>query len=215
MGIYVFDTAYLVAMLEADRHASGSTHDFGKDLLPAAVAADERVCAYAFRDVQGNAQGYWRDVGTLDSYWSANLELTNVTPPLDLYDEDWPIWTYQVQGPPAKFVFNDPDRRGLATDALVSGGCIVSGARVNRCVLFPFVHVDNRSVVSDSVVLPDARIGANCRIRRAVIETACRVPDGSVIGENPEHDRARFQVSEGGIVLVTPAMLGQDYRDVL
>jgi glucose-1-phosphate adenylyltransferase len=215
MGIYVFSADHLIETLAADRLRDGSSHDFGKDLLPRAVAAGEKVCVYPFRDLQGDAQGYWRDVGTLDAYWAANLELTQVTPPLDLYDEDWPIWTYQVQAPPAKFVFNEPDRRGLATDSLVSGGCIVAGARVNRSVLFPYVHVDNRSVISDSVVLPEARIGAGCRIRNAVIEARCRVPDGTVIGEDPGQDRARFEISERGIALVTPAMLGQEYRDVL
>ena len=215
MGIYVFSTDHLVATLQADRHRGGSSHDFGRDLLPQAVADGEKVCVYAFRDLQGDAQGYWRDVGTLDAYWAANLELTQVTPPLNLYDEDWPIWTYQVQAAPAKFVFNEPDRRGMATDSLVSGGCIVAGARVNRSVLFPYVSLDNRSVLSDSVVLPEARIGAGCRIRRAVIEARCVVPDGTVIGEDPGRDRARFEVSDGGIALVTPAMLGQEYRDVL
>jgi len=215
MGIYVFSTEYLLALLESDRRQSGSSHDFGKDLLPASVAAGQPVYAFPFRDLQGNTQGYWRDVGTLDAYWHANLELTAVTPPLDLYDNDWPVWTYQQQAPPAKFVFNDPDRRGLATDSIVSGGCIVSGARVNRCVLFPFAQVDIRSVVTESLLLPEARVGTNCRIRRAVIETGCVIPAGTVIGEDPVRDRERFQVSEGGIALVTPPMLGQAARDVL
>jgi len=215
MGIYVFSTEYLLALLESDRRQSGSSHDFGKDLLPASVAAGQPVYAFPFRDLQGNTQGYWRDVGTLDAYWHANLELTAVTPPLDLYDNDWPVWTYQQQAPPAKFVFNDPDRRGLATDSIVSGGCIVSGARVNRCVMFPFAQVEIRSVVTESLLLPESRVGANCRIRRAVIETGCVIPDGTVIGEDPVRDRERFQVSAGGIALVTPAMLGQAARDVL
>ncbi|MBL6750251.1 MAG: glucose-1-phosphate adenylyltransferase [Nevskia sp.] len=210
MGIYVFNTQYLLDLLHEDRAKAGSSHDFGKDLLPSAVSAGGRVHAFAFRDLQGNAQGYWRDVGNLDSYWSANLELTDVTPPLDLYDNDWPIWTYQEQAPPAKFVFNDDGRRGVAVDSLISGGCIVSGASVNRSLLFPFARVDNQSELHECVVLSRVRIGARCRIRRAIIEAGCRIPPGEVIGEDPAADRRRFEVSEQGIVLVVPEMLGQE-----
>jgi glucose-1-phosphate adenylyltransferase len=215
MGIYVYNTDALMQALDDDRHRADSAHDFGKDLLPAAVAAGQPVHAFPFRDLHGNTRGYWRDVGTLDAYWQANLELTVVTPPLDLYDRDWPIWTYQVQAPPAKFVFNDPDCRGLATDSIVSGGCIVAGARVNRSVLFPFVHVEKRSVVSDCVVLPQTQVGSGCRIRRAILESGCVIANGTIIGEDAAADRERYQVTPSGIVLVTPEMLGQEQPDVL
>lgn len=215
MGIYVFNTDALMEALDRDRQRPGSRHDFGGDLLPAAVAAGDAVHAFPFRDLHGSAHGYWRDVGTLDAYWQANLELTAVTPPLNLYDRDWPIWTYQVQAPPAKFVFNDPDCRGMATDSIVSGGCIIAGAAVNRSVLFPFVHLEKRSVLEQCLVLPQSQVGANCRIRRTVIESGCALPAGTVIGEDEAADRARFQVTGAGIVLVTPEMLGQEQADVL
>jgi glucose-1-phosphate adenylyltransferase len=210
MGIYVFDAAYLQQALRDDAERPGSSRDFGKDILPHAVEAGDRVYAFPFRDPDGNTQGYWRDVGTLDSYWHANLELTAVTPPLDLYDRDWPVWTYQVQAPPAKFVFNDFRRRGMAVDSMVSGGCIVSGAMIRRSLLGPFVRVEDYSLLDECVVLADARIRPRCRIKRAIIETGCVVPEGTVIGENPDDDRRRFEVSEGGVVLVTPEMLGQE-----
>jgi glucose-1-phosphate adenylyltransferase len=215
MGIYAYGARELVRALEEDRARAGSAHDFGKDLLPAAVAAGEPVHAFPFRDPQGSALGYWRDVGTLDAYWESNLELTGVTPPLDLYDRDWPIWTYQVQAPPAKFVFDAPDCRGLATDSIVANGCIVAGAAVERSVLFPFVHVEKGSRLAECVVLPQARIGARCRLRRAVIESGCELPDGFVVGEDPQRDRERFEVTAGGVTLVTPEMLGQRQIEVL
>lgn len=210
MGIYVFNADYLLRLLEQDRSNAGSTHDFGNDLLPAAVAAGHQVHAFAFRDLQGNSQGYWRDVGTVDSYWRANLELTGVTPPLDLYDNDWPIWTYQEQAPPAKFVFDEDERRGMAVDSMISGGCIVSGASISRSLLFPFTQVDSKTRLRECVVLPRVRIGADCRIKRAIVEAECEIPAGTVIGEDPERDRKRFEVSAEGIVLVTPEMLGQE-----
>jgi len=210
MGIYIFDAAYLHQVLKEDAIRGGSSRDFGKDVLPNAVTAGDRVYAFPFRDPEGNTQGYWRDVGTLDSYWHANLELTGITPPLNLYDRDWPIWTYQVQAPPAKFVFNDFRRRGMAVDSLVSGGCIISGAMIRRSLLGPYVQVQDYSLLDECVVLADARISPRCRIKRAIIETGCVVPEGTVIGDNAEHDRKRFEVTSSGIVLVTPEMLGQE-----
>lgn len=214
MGIYVFNADYLLKMLRQDAATPDSTRDFGKDLLPKAVNTGHRVCAFAFRDLQGNTQGYWRDVGNLDSYWHANLELTNVTPPLDLYDNDWPIWTYQEQAPPAKFVFDESDRRGMAVDSMISGGCIVSGASIRRSLLFPFTRVEVLSELDECLVLPKVHIGPGCRIRRAIIESGCRIPANEIIGEDPELDSRRFEISSEGIVLVTPEMLGQELPGV-
>jgi glucose-1-phosphate adenylyltransferase len=152
---------------------------------------------------------YWRDVGTVDAYWEANLELAKVVPALDLYDEKWPIWTYQEQLPPAKFVFDDEGRRGVALDSLVSGGCIVSGATVRRSVLFSSVRVRDYSLVEESVVLPQCEIGQRVVVKRAVVDRGCRLPDGMRIGVDPEADRRQFHVTGRGITLVTPAMLGQ------
>ncbi|OUD14503.1 glucose-1-phosphate adenylyltransferase [Thioflexithrix psekupsensis] len=209
MGVYIFNTKFLYEQLILDAKESGSSRDFGKDLIPRLIHT-HRVYAYPFRDVQNNKQAYWRDVGTVDSFWKANMELVDVTPPLDLYDEKWPIWTYQEQLPPAKFVFNDEGRRGMAVDSMVSGGCIISGAQVNHSLLFSKVSVNSYSVLNDSVVLPNVKIGRHCRIRNAVIDKGCEIPPHTVIGENAEADRARFHVTDTGIVLVTPEMLGQN-----
>lgn len=207
MGIYIFSTAYLYASLIADSEEADSAHDFGKDIVPKSIS----ICnarAYPFKNSDGES-AYWRDVGTIDSYWAANMELCEVEPELNLYSRDWPIWTYQPQYPPAKFVFDDEGRRGQAIDSLVSGGCILSGARVKRSVIFFATEVESGSVIKDSVILPKVSIGKNCRITRAVIDKACTIEDGMVIGEDPELDRKRFHVTETGIVLVTPEMLGQ------
>ncbi|MBK1673651.1 glucose-1-phosphate adenylyltransferase [Ectothiorhodospira shaposhnikovii] len=211
MGIYVFNTRFLFEQLIKDADTPGSSHDFGKDIIPS-VIKPYRVMAYPFRDVQTGSQAYWRDVGTIDSYWQANLELIGVTPELNLYDMDWPIWTYQEQLPPAKFVFDDDDRRGMAVDSMVSGGCIISGSQVRHSLLFSNVIVNSYSSVSDSVVLPDVEIGRHCRIHKAVIDKGCRIPEGMVIGENPSEDARRFYVSEGGVTVVTPEMLGNITR---
>ncbi len=210
MGIYAFNTDFLLDTLLSDCSKEVSSHDFGNDILPAALSEGRNVFAFSFRDLHGNTQGYWRDVGNLDAYWRANLELTGVTPPLDIYDNDWPLWTYQVHAPPAKFVFDDPGCRGMAVDSMTAGGCIVSGAAVHRSLLFPFVRVEEHSVLDECVVLPRARIAPNCRIRRAVIETGCHIPEGTVIGEDSAADAQRFEVSPEGVVLVTPEMLGQE-----
>ena len=208
MGIYVFNTPFLFEQLIKDADLPGSTHDFGRDIIPSVIER-YRVIAYPFRDVQGGARAYWRDVGTVDAFWQANLELIGVTPELNLYDKDWPIWTYQEQLPPAKFVFDDPERRGLAVDSMVSGGCVISGATVRHSLLFSNVRVHSYAEVVDAVVLPNVDIGRHARIRRAVIDKGCRIPAGTVIGEDPDEDARRFHVTEGGVVLVTPDMLGQ------
>jgi glucose-1-phosphate adenylyltransferase len=207
MGIYVFNKDFLFEQLIKDSDMPGSSHDFGKDIIPS-VIDNYKIMAYPFRDPASGGQAYWRDVGTVDSYWKANLELIGVTPELNLYDDSWPIWTYQAQLPPAKFVFDDEDRRGMAVDAMVSGGCIISGSLVRHSLLFSNVRVHSFSTVEDSVVLPDVEIGRNCQIKNAVIDKGCVIPEGTVIGEDAEDDARRFHVSENGIVLVTPEMLG-------
>ncbi|MBT8119139.1 MAG: glucose-1-phosphate adenylyltransferase [Gammaproteobacteria bacterium] len=207
MGIYIFSTAYLYASLIADAEDKESAHDFGKDIVPKSISTCT-AHAYPFEDADGNA-AYWRDVGTIDSYWKANIELCDVEPELNLYSRDWPIWTYQTQHPPAKFIFDDENVRGQAIDSLVSGGCILSGARVKRSVIFFATEIERGTAIKDSVILPKVSIGKNCRINRAIIDKACRIEDGTIIGEDIEEDRKRFHVTESGIVLVTPEMLDQ------
>ena len=207
MGIYVVDARFLLDWLTADAHLSESSHDFGKDVIPAAIRA-AKVYAYPFRDLyQPSQQGYWRDVGTVDAYWSANLELTEMLPELDLYDERWPIWTHQAQVPPAKFIFDKPGERGQAISSMVSGGCIVAGASVRRSVLFVNSRIEPGTVIEDSLLLPRATVGRKCRIKRAIIDEGCVIPDGSVIGEDRERDARLFHVSRGGVTLVTAEML--------
>lgn len=210
MGIYVFDAQYLFAALAQDLQTPSSSHDFGKDLIPSVVLRGDAV-AHPFGlscvRTSSEASTYWRDVGTVDAYWASNIDLTATTPELDLYDRDWPIWTYQPTSPPAKFVFNDDGRRGMAVDSLVSSGCIVSGAMVRRSVLFTGVQVHSYSHVEESVILPNADIGRHCRLRKVVIDEGCRVPEGMSIGFDSKMDARRFYRSPGGVVLVTGAML--------
>ena len=208
MGIYVFGADFLVEQLLQDSANEFSSHDFGKDIIPA-VLKKYNVVYYPFVDVQTGEQSYWRDVGTVDAFWKANLELIGVTPELNLYDVNWPIWTYQEQLPPAKFVFEEGDRCGMAVDSMVSGGCIISGARVRNSLLFSNVRVRSYSLVENSVILPDVEIGENCKIKNAVIDRGCVIPDGTRIGYEPESDKKTYYVSPGGITLVIPEMLGQ------
>ena len=213
MGIYVFNAEFLYQLLIEDADDEDSSHDFGKDIVPKLVE-NYQAYAYPFRDAQHDSIAYWRDVGTIDAFWRANLELIGITPDLNLYDIDWPIWTYQEQLPPAKFVFDDEDRRGMAVDSMVSGGCIISGALVRHSLLFSNVHVNSFAKVEDSVLLPDVEIGRNCKIKRAIIDKGCRIPDDMEIGIDPEQDRERFYVSPEGVVLVVPEMLGQELHHV-
>jgi glucose-1-phosphate adenylyltransferase len=213
MGIYVFNTSFLFERLIRDADDNRSSHDFGKDIIPG-IIQKYRVMAYPFRDEKNDAQAYWRDVGTVDSYWRANLELIGVTPELNLYDSEWPIWTYQEQWPPAKFVFDDPDRRGMAVDSMVSGGCIISGSTVRHSLLFSDVQVDAGSIVQDSVVLPSVHVGRNCHIERCVIEKGCEIPDGTEIGLDEQADARNYYISPEGVRVVTPEMLGQVSRYV-
>lgn len=208
MGIYIFNAGFLFEQLIKDADTKNSSHDFGKDIIPSVI--DKYIVnAYPFLDLQSGAQSYWRDVGTIDAYWAANMELVSVKPDLNLYDTYWPIWTYQEQTPPAKFVFDEDERRGHAVDSMVSGGCVISGATVRHSLLFSNVRVNSYSTVEDSIVLPQANIGRHCRITKAIIEKGCEIPEGTIIGENLEEDRKKYHVSPGGVVLVTPDMLGQ------
>jgi len=208
MGIYIFNAGFLFEQLIKDADTKGSSRDFGKDIIPS-VIEKYRVNAYPFLDLQSGQQSYWRDVGTIDAYWAANMELVGVKPDMNLYDNTWPIWTYQAQTPPAKFVFDDDDRRGQAIDSMVSGGCVISGATVRHSLLFSMVRVNSYSSVQDSVILPEVNVGRHCRITKAIIEKGCQIPEGTVIGEDRAEDEKRFHVSEGGVVLVTSDMLGQ------
>lgn len=213
MGIYVFNTEFLYEQLIRDADDPASTHDFGKDIIPA-VIRKYRISAYPFRDEEKGEQAYWRDVGTVDAFWKANQELIGITPELNLYDDEWPIWTYQEQLPPAKFVFDDEDRRGMAVDSMVSGGCIISGATIRHSLLFSNVKVHSSAVLQHAVVLPDVDVGQECKITRAVIDKGCRIPAQTVIGKDLEQDAQRYYVSQEGVVLVTPEMLGQEIHHV-
>jgi glucose-1-phosphate adenylyltransferase len=214
MGIYIFNATFLYEQLIRDADDANSTHDFGHDIIPYMISK-YRVCAHRFTNsCVGATTGnyYWRDVGTIDAYWEANMELTKVIPELNLYDRIWPIWTYQEQVPPAKFVFNDEGRRGYATDSLVSGGCLISGSKVNGSVLFSDVRVHSYCDIEASVILPNVTIGRHVNLKRVVIDKAVTIPEGMQIGINHEEDRKRFYVSEKGITLVTPEMLGQGHH---
>jgi glucose-1-phosphate adenylyltransferase len=209
MGIYVFNARYLYKELERDINDANSKHDFGRDIIPRAVR-EGKAAAHPFDlSAVGTRIGeepYWRDVGTIDAYWDANIDLTATDPLLNLYDTRWPIWTYQAQLPPAKFVHNTDDRRGMAVESMVSGGCIVSG-HVVRSVLFSSVRVHSHAQVSWAVLLPGVQVGRRARLTRVVIDRGCFIPDDMVIGEDPVADAARFHRSDNGITLVTREML--------
>jgi len=211
MGIYVFDAEYLYAELARDAADAESAHDFGRNLVPAAVA---QGVAYAqpFADAcvmtEEDEEPYWRDVGTIDAYWEANIDLTATKPQLNLYDHDWPIWTYQPQLPPAKFVHNTADRRGIAIESMVSGGCIISGG-LFRSLLFSNCRVHSYSQVNWSVLLPSVQVGRRARLTKAVVDRGCLIPDGMVVGEDPDDDARRFHRTPGGVTLITRGMLAQ------
>ena len=205
MGIYVFNTRLLEQLLAADAANPVSQHDFGRNIIPDAIERLQ-VFAYPFQDVKTRAQSYWRDVGTIDAYYEANLELVHVAPELNIYDEV-PIWTYQSQQPPAKFVLDDGERVGTAVNSMVAGGAIVSGAQVRESLLFTNVRVNERSSVYRSIILPGVTIGRDCHVRGAIIDEACEVPDGTRIGFDAALDRERFFVTDRGVVLVTAGML--------
>jgi len=212
MGIYVFGAKFLYDALEGEEARRGTRHDFGGDLIPRLVA-NAKVYAHpldksaVLSDAQ--AKPYWRDVGTLDSFWEANLDLTAVTPALDIYDKNWPIFTYRDQLPPAKMVFDDEDRRGIATDSLVASGCVISGAQVNRSVLFNEVRLHSFSQVDESVIFPKVDIARHARLRKVIVDRGCQIPRGLVVGEDAEEDARRFRRSPGGVVLITAEMLAR------
>jgi glucose-1-phosphate adenylyltransferase len=210
MGIYIFNTDYLFQLLDDDIANPGSSHDFGKDIIPR-VVAEGRAVAHPFSmscipSVNGSA-GYWRDVGTVDAFWSANLDLASISPELNIYDAEWPIWTHQEQLPPAKFVHDRAGNHGMAVNVLVSGGCIVSGSHVALSVLFSNVRVHSFCHIDRAVILPHSEIGEGCRLTKVVIDRGCTVPPGTVIGEDPELDAQRFFRTANGVVLVTRDML--------
>lgn len=214
MGIYVFNAKFLYDHLIRDHDTNNSSHDFGKDVIPRLVKSAQ-VYAHRFQRSCVSTtpdEPYWRDVGTVNAYWEANIDLTTVTPDLNLYDEDWPIWTYQEQLPPAKFVFDDDNRRGQALDSMVSGGCIISGSTVRRSLLFSNVQVRSFSAIEDCVILPNVDIGRHARLRRVVIEKNCVIPEGLVVGFDADEDKKRFYVTPEGVTLITPEMLGQHYH---
>jgi glucose-1-phosphate adenylyltransferase len=210
MGIYAFSADFLYSELQRDHEDPTSSHDFGKDVIPSIVSRG-LAAAHHFEDscvkTTPEAEPYWRDVGTVDAYWAANLDLVMPVPSLDIYDPNWPIWTYQQQLPPAKFVFDDPDRRGEAVDSMVSGGCIISGAHVARSLLFSSVRVNSWAQTREAVLLPEVQVGRHAKLTKVVVDRGCRIPDGLVIGEDPELDETRFYRSEGGVALVTADML--------
>ncbi len=212
MGIYVFDAAYLYALLEADLADPASSHDFGKDVIPRTVA-EGRALAHPFgMSCIVNPNGsppYWRDVGTIDAFWSANLDLASINPELDIYDTEWPIWTYQRQLPPAKFIPDRNGSHGMTVNTIVSGGCIVSGSHVANSVFFSNVRVDSFCNIDQAVVLPGVTMERNCRIRKVVIDRGCVLREGLVVGEDAAADAARFERTEGGVVLITRDMLSR------
>ena len=212
MGIYIFDSKYLYDLLEDDIANPNSSHDFGKDVIPR-VVREGRAIAHPFSmscvSSTPDAEPYWRDVGTIDAFWEANLDLASVTPELDIYDTNWPIWTSQRQLPPAKFVQDADGKHGQAINTMVSGGCIVLGSIVSNSVLFSSVRVHSFCVIDQAVLLPEVTIGRGCRLSRVVVDRGCSVPEGLVIGEDPVADAARFERTENGVVLVTKDMLNR------
>ena len=212
MGIYVFDTAFLADELRRDAADPESSHDFGKDIIPRLVKHGKAVAhpfsRSRFRPTP-EAPAYWRDVGTIDSFFSANIDLTEVVPDLDLYDRNWPIWTYSEMNAPAKFVHNYPGRRGSAISSLVAGGCVVSGASVWRSLLFNGVRINSYSNVELAVVMPNVEIGRSVRLRNVIIDRGVRIPEGLVVGDDPVSDALRFRRSEGGVCLITQKMIDQ------
>ena len=210
MGIYVFAWPFLRDLLRRDAEDPNSEHDFGKNLIPDIVQTGKAV-AHRFDTScvrhAPEAPAYWRDVGTVDAFWKANIDLTNFTPDLDLWDKDWPIWTYSESVPPAKFIHDEANRRGSAVSSLVSGGCIISGTEVRNSLLFTQVHTNSYAVLDHAVVLPYVQVARHARLKNVVIDRGVHIPEGLVVGEDPQEDGKWFRVSEGGITLITQAML--------
>ena len=209
MGNYIFNTDFLFEILIRDSSDAASSHDFGNDIIPALIR-NNHVQAYSFRNRTTGEKAYWRDVGTLDSFWQANMELIETTPKLNIYDPDWPVWTYQEQLPPAKFVFDDDGMRGMAVDSMASGGCIVSGSVVRKSVLFSNVCIEPHCEIEGAVILPEVSIGEKTKLRNVIIDRGCEIPPGTVIGYDHEQDKENgYRVTSKGVVLITKGMLGQ------
>jgi glucose-1-phosphate adenylyltransferase len=213
MGIYLFNTDFLLSYLYEDARNRHSTHDFGKDLIPKLIKK-ERVFAFPFFDFDKNMPHYWKDVGTVDSYWKANMDLIGVSPELNLYDLEWPIRTAGSNYPPAKFIFNEPNRQGKAIDSIVAEGCIISGATIEHSMLFNNVRVQDHTYIKNSIILPNVTIGKNCRINNTIVDKECKIPDDTIIGEDLSKDAQRFDISPEGIRLVEPEMLGQSIQQI-
>jgi len=212
MGIYVFNASFLYQQLLRDAQDASSSHDLRRDVIPHCLR-QHRVYAQNFEESrigELDKPAYWRDVNTLDSYWEANMDLVQVTPHLNLYDKFWPIWTWQPQSPPVKFVHDDDHRRGEALDSLIASGCIISGATVRRSMLFTDVRIHSHSLVQDSIILANVQIGMNCRLQKCIIDKNCSIPAGTEIGFDPADDARRFHVTQAGVTLVTRVMLGQE-----
>ena len=212
MGIYVFAWKMLRELLLRDAADPNSSHDFGKDIIPQ-IVRDGTAQAHRFADScvrQGpGTPAYWRDVGTVDAFWKANIDLTDFTPDLDLWDREWPIWTYSEAAPPAKFIHDEADRRGVAVSSLVSGGCIISGTEIRQSLLFTQVHTNSYAALDRAVVLPYVQVGRHARLRKVVIDRGVRIPEWLVVGEDPEEDAKWFRVTEGGVTLITQRMLNR------
>jgi glucose-1-phosphate adenylyltransferase len=212
MGIYVFETKFLMDALRKDAADPNSSRDFGKDIIPHIVehgkAVAHRFAKSCVRS-SGEAEAYWRDVGTIDAYWEANIDLTDITPELDIYDREWPIWTYAELKPPAKFVHDEDDRRGMAVSSVISGDCIVSGASLKRSLVFTGARINSYATLDEVVMLPDCQVGRKVRLSRCVVDAQVTIPEGLVVGEDPELDRKRFRVSEKGIALITQDMINR------
>ena len=210
MGIYVFETRFLLEALKRDAAKPGSNRDFGKDIIPEIVEAGRAVAHHFSQSCVRSdyeKEAYWRDVGTVDAYWEANIDLTAVVPSLDLFDQNWPIWTYNELTAPAKFVHDSDNRRGMAVSSLVSGGCLVSGAGIHNSLLFTGVRVNSYTHVERTVILPYVNVGRGARLRNCIVDSGVQIPDGLVIGDDPELDALRFRRTERGICLVTQPMI--------
>ena len=212
MGIYVFNTDFLADQLRRDADDMNSSHDFGKDIIPYLVKNGKAVAHHFSRSCVRSEQektSYWRDVGTVDAYWAANIDLTDVVPELDLYDRNWPIWTYGEITPPAKFVHDIDGRRGYAVSSLVSGGCIVSGSRLKRSLLFTGVRVNSYSSIENAVILPYVNVGRHARLKNVVVDRGVTIPEGLVVGDDPVLDGHRFRRSDNGVCLITERMIAR------
>ncbi len=211
MGIYVFDWKFLRELLIKDAEDPNSSNDFGNDLIPD-IVKNGKALAHRFDESCVRAEGapaYWKDVGTVDAFWQAHIDLTNFTPELDLWDKNWPIWTYNESVPPAKFIHDERDRRGMAISSMVSGGCIISGTEVRNSVLFTNVHTNSYAVLDHAVILPNVVVHRSARLRQVVVDGGVVIPEGLVVGEDPHEDAKWFRVTDRGITLITQDMLNK------